>query len=152
MAIMQFEEKTVETLKVGEFALFTKTVSETDITLYAGISADFAPVHMNEPFGRETRFGGRVAHPMLIGAMAGGAIFRLLSPGAYPIKREFQMEAPVYPGDTVTIRAEVAAVDQQSKRVSVEFEAYNQKRELVLRGVSLEGMDLAAEKSKGGQC
>ena len=142
MAIMQFEEKTVDSLTRGDFALFTKTVSETDITLYAGISADFAPVHMNEPFGQGTRFGGRVAHPMLTGAMVGGAIFRLLSPGSYPIKREFQMEAPVYPGDTVTIRAEVAALDRDKKTVSVQFEAYNQKRELVLCGTSLEGMDL----------
>lgn len=79
---------------------------------------------------------------MLTGAMVGGAIFRLLSPGSYPIKREFQMEAPVYPGDTVTIRAEVAALDRDKKTVSVQFEAYNQKRELVLCGTSLEGMDL----------
>lgn len=50
MAMMQFEQKTVDTLKIGDFSLFTKTVSETDIVLYAGISADFAPVHLNEQY------------------------------------------------------------------------------------------------------
>ncbi len=142
MAVMQYEQKSIEGLKAGDFSLFTKTVSETDVTLYGGISADFSPVYMNEQYGEETRFGRRVAHPMLVGAMAGGAIFRLLSPSAYPVKREFQMIAPVYPNDTITIRAEVASVDLDKRQVMVEFEAYNQKRELVLSGTSLEGMDL----------
>lgn len=144
MAVMQYEQKQIESLSVGDFSLFTKTVSEPDVTLYGGISADFSPVYMNEQYGEETRFGRRVAHPMLVGAMAGGAIFRLLSPSAYPVKREFQMIAPVYPNDTITIRAEVASVDLEKKQVLVEFEAYNQKRELVLSGTSLEGMDLMA--------
>lgn len=142
MEIMQFETKTVDSLAVGDFSLFTKTVSETDVTLYAGISADFSPVHMNEPFAARTRFGSRVAHPMLIGSMVGGAIFRLLSPGAYPVKREFAMVAPVYMGETVTVRAEVAAIDRENRQVTVAFECYNQKRELVLTGSSLEAMDL----------
>ncbi len=142
MAMMQFEQKTTDSLKVGEFSLFTKTVSETDVTLYAGISADFAPVHMNEQYAQQTRFGSRVAHPMLVGSMVGAAIFRLLSPSSYPMKRDFEMIAPVYPGETVTIRAEIAAIDKEKKTVTVEFECYNQKRELVLRGSSLEAMDL----------
>ena len=79
---------------------------------------------------------------MLIGAMVGGAIFRLLSPSSYPVKREFEMTAPVYPGDTVTIRAEIGAIDKENQRVTVEFECYNQNRELVLCGSSLESMDL----------
>ena len=89
MAMMQFEQKTVDTLKIGDFSLFTKTVSETDIVLYAGISADFAPVHLNEQYAAQTRFGSRIAHPMLLGTMAGGAIYRLLSPSSICVKREF---------------------------------------------------------------
>ena len=143
MAIMQFEQKAMDSLKIGDFSLFTKTVSETDVTLYAGISADFAPVHMNEQYGQETCFGRRTAHPMLVGSMVGGAIFRLLSPSSYPAGRSFEMVAPVYPGDTVTIRAEIAAIDKEKKQVSVAFECYNQKRELVMKGTSLETMDIA---------
>lgn len=143
MAIMQFEQKTIDSLKVGDFSLFTKTVSETDVTLYAGISADFAPVHMNEQYAQQTRFGRRVAHPMLVGSMVGGAVFRLLSPSSYPVKREFEMVAPVYMGETVTVRAEIAAIDKGKNTVTVEFECYNQNRELVLRGKSLETMDIA---------
>lgn len=142
MAIMQFDQKTTDTLKVGDVSLFTKTVSDTDVTLYAGISADFAPIHMNDQYGEQTRFGRRVAHPMLIGSMVGGAIFRLLSPSSYPVKRGFEMVAPVYPGDTITIRAEIGAIDNENRMVTVEFECYNQKRELVLRGSSLETMDM----------
>lgn len=142
MTVMQFEQKSLESLAQGEFSLFTKTVSETDVTLYAGISADFSPVYMNKQYAEQTRFGRQAAHPMLIASMAGGAIFRLLSPSAYPQKREFEMAAPVYPGDTVTIRAEIAAIDKVKRMVEVELEAYNQKRELVIRGKSLENLNI----------
>ena len=142
MAMMQFEQKTVETLKIGDFSLFTKTVSETDIVLYAGISADFAPVHLNEQYAAQTRFGSRIAHPMLLGTMAGGAIYRLLSPSSICVKREFEVIAPVFAGETVTIRAEIASLNREHNRVVVEFECYNVKEELVLRGSSLEALDL----------
>ena len=142
MAMMQFEQKTVDTLKIGDFSLFTKTVSETDIVLYAGISADFAPVHLNEQYAAQTRFGSRIAHPMLLGTMAGGAIYRLLSPSSICVKREFEVIAPVFAGETVTIRAEIASLDREHNRVAVEFECYNVKEELVLRGSSLEALDL----------
>ena len=142
MAMMQFEQKTVDTLKIGDFSLFTKTVSETDIVLYAGISADFAPVHLNEQYAAQTRFGSRIAHPMLLGTMAGGAIYRLLSPSSICVKREFEVIAPVFAGATVTIRAEIASLDREHNRVVVEFECYNVKEELVLRGSSLEALDL----------
>ena len=142
MAMMQFEQKTVDTLKIGDFSLFTKTVSETDIVLYAGISADFAPVHLNEQYAAETRFGSRIAHHMLLGTMAGGAIYRLLSPSSICVKREFEVIAPVFAGETVTIRAEIASLDREHNRVVVEFECYNVKEELVLRGSSLEALDL----------
>ncbi len=142
MAMMQFEQKTVDTLKIGDFSLFTKTVSETDIVLYAGISADFAPVHLNEQYAAQTRFGSRIAHPMLLGTMAGGAIYRLLSPSSICVKREFEVIAPVFAGETVTIRAEIASLDREHSRVVVDFECYNVKEELVLRGSSLEALDL----------
>ena len=142
MAMMQFEQKTVDTLKIGDFSLFTKTVSETDIVLYAGISADFAPVHLNEQYAAQTRFGSRIAHPMLLGTMAGGAIYRLLSPSSICVKREFEVIAPVFAGETVTIRAEIASLDREHNRVVVEFECYNVKEELVLRGSALEALDL----------
>lgn len=142
MAIMQFEQKTADTVRIGDFALFTKTVSETDITLYAGISADFAPVHLNEQYAAQTRFKSRTAHPMLLGAMAGGAIYRLLSPSSVCVKREFEMIAPVYAGETVTIRAEIVSADRDNKQATVEFECYNVKEELVMRGSSLEALDL----------
>ena len=142
MAMMQFEQKTVDTLKIGDFSLFTKTVSETDIVLYAGISADCAPVHLNEQYAAQTRFGSRIAHPMLLGTMAGGAIYRLLSPSSICVKREFEVIAPVFAGETVTIRAEIASLDREHNRVVVEFECYNVKEELVLRGSSLESLDL----------
>ncbi|HNJ09403.1 MAG TPA: MaoC family dehydratase, partial [Plasticicumulans sp.] len=54
-----------EDLKVGQTAAFAKTVTETDIVLFAGLTGDNNPVHINEVFASATPFGGRIAHGML---------------------------------------------------------------------------------------
>ncbi len=107
-----------------DFSLFTKTVSETDIVLYAGISADFAPVHLNEQYAAQTRFGSRIAHPMLLGTMAGGAIYRLLSPSSICVKREFEVIAPVFAGETGDDPGGDCVSEPEHNRVVVEFECY----------------------------
>lgn len=147
MSVMKYEERPIEDFQIGEKALFTKTVSETDITLYAGISADFSPLHMNQQFAEEHRFGNRTAHPMLMGTMAGGAIYRLVPLDAWCAERSFETLGPVFPGDTVTILARISEIDKEKCRLKVAFECYNQREELVMRGVSLE--ELGGRKEEG---
>lgn len=142
MELMTFNTIDIHKLKVGDFSLFTKTVSETDVTLYAGISGDFSPIHLNQQFAAQTPYGGRIAHPMLIAAMMGAAIYRLLSPNAVCRSRSFETIAPVYPTDTVTIRAEIESIDLENRLVRVDLMAYNQKREPVLKGTSVEEMSI----------
>ncbi len=129
-------------LKTGDFALFGKTLNEGDVTLYAGISADFSPIHMNEEYAVHTKFEKRVVHPMLLTAMVDGAIYRLLHHNAYSLKREFEVYLPVYIGETVTARAEILNIDENGKKMTIEFGVYNQNRELVLGGTSVEDTDI----------
>ncbi len=148
MSVMKYDERPIENLKIGDKALFVKTVSETDITLYAGSSADFSPLYLNQQFAEENRFRARTAHPMLIGTMAGGAIYRLVPLGSWCLKRSFETIAPVFPGDTITILAKIANIDYERRLIDVEFECYNQKEELVMKGSSREELK---QQRKGEQ-
>ena len=59
--------KTIDELKVGDVAEFAKTISESDIYLYAGVTGDVNPVHINEAYAQKTFFKTRIAHGMLLG-------------------------------------------------------------------------------------
>lgn len=139
---MVYEKKTPEQLKVGDFSLFPKTISASDIALFCGTTGDLSPVYLNDKFGEETCFGARVAPPMLVAGMLGGAIYRLLSPDAYPLRREFTPIKPFAVGDTLTARAEVTAIDLDTKQVTLRLTGYNTAGELVMEGLSVETMNL----------
>lgn len=74
--------KTIDQLHIGDTAEFTKTVTETDIYLYAGITGDFNPAHVNEVYANNTFFKTRIAHGMLVAGFISAALanqLRLLS-------------------------------------------------------------------------
>lgn len=73
--------KTIEQLNMGDVAEFSKTVGESDVYIYAGITGDFNPVHINEAYASQTFFKTRIAHGMLIG---GGCFYRHRNPFARP--------------------------------------------------------------------
>lgn len=131
-------ESAIYTIQVGQYSLFKKTVSGTDIMLYAGLSGDFSPLYMNELFAAETRFSSRTVHPMLLFSMVGGAIHRLFPLGVDTISRSFQTIAPVYVDETVTAIAEIESIDRDRKQVTLSLQCYNQKDALVLKGTSIE--------------
>lgn len=125
---------------MGDRMTFTKTVSESDINLFAGITGDFAPHHIDEAYASTTRFKGRIAHGILTVGIVSAAIARLVSPGAVTKGHEFKFTAPVYIGDTVTAVAEVIAVDVPRRRVTLRTTAYNQRNELLLDGTTVQVM------------
>lgn len=129
-------------LHVGDFALFPKTVSASDVALFAGISGDMHPLYLNETFGRASGLGMRIVPPMLIAAMLGGAVYRLLSPMSCPVSRSFTAVKPMAVGDTLTARAEITALNTQTGRATVALAAYNSAGELVMEGISAENLNL----------
>jgi len=127
-------------ISVGDAVHFSKTVGETDIYLFAGITGDFAPNHVNEQAMRETRFGGRIAHgALLVGYMStcstmmaqkaasGGGSGVPLSLGFDRIR----FLKPVGIGDTVTVNYVIAEVDPQRRRARGDINVVNQRGETV---------------------
>ena len=78
-------------LHVGDFALFPKTVSASDVTLFAGVSGDMNPLYLNETYGQHSSYKMRLVPPMLIASMMGGAVNRLLRPSSCPVERRFSV-------------------------------------------------------------
>ena len=130
--------KTVDELKVGDVAEFSKTISETDIYLYAGITGDLNPAHINEEHARKTFFKTRVAHGMLLaGLISTVAGNQLPGPGTIYVKQELNFLAPVRIGDTITARAEVIEIINKKNRVRLRTSCLNQDGTTVLDGEAL---------------
>ena len=111
----------IEDLREGMTAVYAKTVTETDIVLYAGISGDDNPVHLNEEYAAKTMFKGRIAHGMLSAAFISAVIgTRLPGPGSIYLRHSLEFKAPVRIGDTVTARATVAEVIADKKRAVID--------------------------------
>lgn len=130
--------KTIEELRVGDRAEFTKTLSETDVYLYAGITGDLNPAHINEEYAAKTFFKTRIVHGMLLGGLISGVLgSRLPGPGTIYIRQDLQFLAPVRMGDTVTAAVEVAEINTEQKRVRLKTTCTNQEGSLVLEGEAL---------------
>ncbi len=111
----------IEDLSVGMTALFAKTVTEADIVLFAGISGDINPVHLNHEFATETMFEGRIVHGMLTASFISTAIgTKLPGPGAIYLKQSLNFRAPVRVGDTVRARVTIRQVIPEKRRVVLE--------------------------------
>ncbi|MDY0073489.1 MAG: MaoC family dehydratase [Thauera sp.] len=106
-----------EDLKLGQTASLSRTVSEADILMFAGVSGDNNPVHMDEEFAASTMFGGRIAHGMLSASMI-SAVFgtRLPGPGCIYLSQSLKFKAPVKLGQTIVARVTVKELKAEKRR------------------------------------
>ncbi len=111
----------LEDLAVGMTAVYAKTVTDADIVMFAGISGDTNPVHLDAQFADQTAFKGRIAHGMLAASFISTVLgTRLPGPGCIYLGQNLRFCAPVKIGDTVTARVTIKDVDPDSKRVAFE--------------------------------
>ena len=111
----------IEDLRVGMQATYSKTVTEADIVLFAGVSGDNNAVHTNEEFAASTRFGGRIAHGFLTASVISAAVAnRLPGPGTIYLSQQLNFRAPVRPGHTVHASVSVSAIDPERRRVTLD--------------------------------
>ena len=97
-----------EDLEVGQTDEFSKTVTESDILVFAGVSGDTNPVHLNHEFASETMFEGRIAHGLLTASFISTVIgTKLPGPGCIYVGQSLKFKGPVKAGDTVTARATI---------------------------------------------
>lgn len=107
----------IEDLHPGMSATFSKTITEADIVLFAGVSGDNNAVHVNEEFAATTAFGGRIAHGFLTASVISAAVAnRLPGPGTIYLGQQLRFKAPVRPGDTVHACVTVVSVDPARAR------------------------------------
>ncbi len=130
--------KTISELKVGDTAEFSKTVSEADVYLFAGVSGDLNPAHLNEAYAQGTFFKTRIAHGMLCGGFISAVLgMQLPGPGSIYLRQELIFKAPVRFGDTITARAEVIEINTEKNRVRLKTTCVNQEGTPVLDGEAL---------------
>lgn len=132
------ESQTMQKLAVGQTASVTKTISEADVYLFAGITGDFNPAHVNEQFASETRFGGRIAHGMLSAGLISAVIgMHLPGPGTIYVGQTLKFLAPVRIGDTVTASVTVKKLDTDKNRAVLETVCINQKGTHIVAGEAM---------------
>jgi 3-hydroxybutyryl-CoA dehydratase len=117
----------IDELKVGDAAESRKTISESDVYLFAGITGDFNPLHVDAEFAKDTPFGARVAHgPLTLALCAGLLGTELPGLGTIAVSNHIDYLRPVYFGDTITVRVEVGALDRERNRATMEITWRNQ--------------------------
>jgi 3-hydroxybutyryl-CoA dehydratase len=130
--------KTIDQIKVGDCDEFTKTIAEADIYMFAGVTGDLNPFHIDEEYCKKTFFKGRIAHGMLLAGFISTVVgCKMPGPGAIYVKQELKFMAPARIGDTITARATVTEVIADKNRVMLQTTCTNQNDEVVLDGQAM---------------
>jgi 3-hydroxybutyryl-CoA dehydratase len=131
------EGKTIDTLKVGDSAQVTNTITEAVINDFAKATGDFNPIHLDQAYAEKSFFKGRVAH----GALSVGYISSVLGnllpgPGSIYLSQEVKFLAPVRIGDTITARVEVIDLIPDRNRVKFKTTCTNQTGKVIADGIA----------------
>jgi len=129
--------KTIEELNIGDIASFEKTITETDVYLYAGITGDLNPAHINQKEAEASMFKGRIAHGMLSAGLISAVLGMYLpGPGTIYLGQDLKFLAPVRMGDTIKAEVEVIEINNEKKRIKLKTTCTNQDGTLVLDGIA----------------
>jgi len=127
--------RTIDTIQMGESASFSKTITESDICLYAGISGDFNPAHIDAEHAKHTMFHQRIAHGMLSAGFISNVLGNQLpGPGTIYMSQELKFTKPVFIGDTVTAVVTVEEINTEKNRLKLKTVVTNQSGEEVITG------------------
>ena len=128
---------TIQELKVGDSASMAKTVSESDVYLFAGITGDHNPAHVNEEGSKQTAFGGRIVHGILSAGLISAVLaMKLPGPGTIYLGQELKFTKPVRFGDTVTATCTVSEILAEKNIIKLDTICTNQAGEVVIKGVA----------------
>jgi 3-hydroxybutyryl-CoA dehydratase len=123
-----------EALEIGQTASYSRTVSEREIQLFAALSGDRNPVHLDADYAAKTIFRERIAHGMITGALISAAVAcELPGPGTIYLGQQMTFQKPVKIGDTLTVRLEILEKLPKFK-VRIATRVFNQHEELVVDG------------------
>jgi 3-hydroxybutyryl-CoA dehydratase len=132
----------IDEIHVGDVAELAKTVTESDIALFAGVTGDFNAVHIDAEAAKKSVFGERIAHGMLSAGFISAVLgMRLPGAGSIYLSQTLRFTKPVRIGDTVTARVEVLEVLTAKRRVRLATSCRNQNGEVVVDGEALVMVD-----------
>ena len=120
---------------VGQTASVTRTISESDVYVFAGVTGDLIPAHTNEEYAKTTHFKTRIAHGMLSAGLISAVLgMQLPGPGTIYTGQTLKFLAPVHIGDTITATAEIKSLDLERNRVVLTTTCTNQEGTMVITG------------------
>ena len=132
---MSYGEKRFEEFRVGDATTFSKTITEADILLFAAVSGDNYPLHVDAEYAKGTRFGQRAAHGMLTASLLSTVVGLLLQkPGGIYVEQSIRFKRPVFIGDTLTATAEITELVPARRRMRIKAGVVNQHGQTVLDG------------------
>ena len=124
-------------LKVGDKFSTERTVTDELIRKFAEVSGDYNPIHLDDEFAKETRFGRRIAHGMLSGAFISAVLgYKLTERKIVYLSQTLKFTAPVFIGDIVTTTATVTHIREDKPIVTMETVCTNQNGETLVTGES----------------
>lgn len=125
----------INELKIGQAAEMTRSVSEGDIYIFAGVTGDFNPVHIDKAFAEKSIFGGRIAHGMLSAGFISAVLgTELPGVGCIYLSQQIKFRAPVEIGDTIRAVVTVTDINLEKNRVTLKTECINQDGVIAVDG------------------
>ena len=129
--------KTISEIKLGDSAFFEKTLTRTDAYLFAGITGDLNPAHVNAVEAEKGMFKKQVVHGVLTAGLISTVVGMYLpGPGTIYLAQELRFTAPVYFGDTIKATAEVIEIIPEKNRIKLKTTCTNQDGKEVITGVA----------------
>ncbi|BCR36023.1 MaoC family dehydratase [Mariniplasma anaerobium] len=127
--------KTIKELRIGDAAFFQKTITDADVVLFAGVTGDMNPVHINEVYAKESMFKKRICHGGLVAALFSTVLGTTLPGyGTIYLGQNSKFVKPVYLNDTIKATVEVVEIIESKNRVILKTTATNQNDEVVITG------------------
>jgi len=129
-------------IQVGDKGFHGKTITETDLVLFAGISGDFNPMHVNKEYAKTTPYGKRIVHGIISVSLIAGVLgMKLPGAGTVHVSQKVDFKKPVFIGDTLTAVAEIlekfTKKEGKLRFLRIKTDVYNQNNEIVTDGEAL---------------
>ena len=123
MGVSSDIRKEITDIHIGDKAQYAKTVTESDVMMFAQLSGDYAPHHVSKSFGETTLFKSRIAHGMLTVGLVSPVLFKLCGDISRTVFQNIRFRSAVILGDTVDVEGVVTDVDEESAVVSIDITA-----------------------------
>jgi len=126
-----------EDMSVGDSTTFTKTITETDVILWVGLTGDLNPIHIDKVYSQTTRFGDVIVPGVMVMGLISNTITMATFGNVYA-NQNIKFLKPVYIGDTITASATIIEKREEKHMVKLETKCVNQKGETVMIGEGME--------------